>query len=94
MKSGGHRASGSSPLSSLSSSPGPIASTSAAATNGVDHDDSYSHVSHVVGTDLNISLEDAIRSDPPEEYFYTIQLMDTEQKFEGSFMEVKSKTMS
>lgn len=32
--------------------------------------------------------------DDPDEYLYTVQLMDEEHKFEGSFMEVKAKALS
>lgn len=73
----------SSPLSSITSSP--PAQLAA---------DDYSSVCHKTGINLNIPPDDARAQDPPEEYFYTVQLMDEDHKFEGSYMEVQSKAMS
>ena len=42
---------------------------------------------------LDVSPAVAKRDDDPDEYLYTVQLMDEEHKFEGSFMEVKTKTL-
>lgn len=55
--------------------------------------DDYSKVCHKIGTDLNVEVETAKKDDDPEEYLYTVQLMDEEHKFEGSFMEVKAKAL-
>lgn len=49
---------------------------------------------HRLGTDLLVDLDECKRDDDPEEYLYTVQLMDEEHKFEGSFMEVKAKSLS
>lgn len=57
-------------------------------------EEDYSSVSHCIGISLNVDIEDAKRDDDPEEYLYTVQLMDEEHKFEGSFMEVKGKSLS
>lgn len=48
---------------------------------------------HTVGTDLSLTPAEAIASDDPNEYSYTVSLMDEEHKFEGSYMEVKAKTL-
>jgi bromodomain adjacent to zinc finger domain protein 1A len=55
--------------------------------------DDYSKVCHKIGTDMNVEAETAKKDDDPEEYLYTVQLMDEEHKFEGSFMEVKAKAL-
>lgn len=70
-----------------STSAAPPSSPSPAATND------YSKVCHKLGTDLNVDAETAKKDDDPEEYLYTVQLMDEEHKFEGSFMEVKAKAL-
>ena len=72
----------------------PIASTSAAqigpsSTGVVD----YSSVTHKIGMDLSFDTAEARVEDDPDEYLYTIQLMDEDHKFEGSYMEVKAKVM-
>ncbi|GAA5864183.1 hypothetical protein JCM8547_001283 [Rhodosporidiobolus lusitaniae] len=54
----------------------------------------YAAVAHRVGTDLNVDAKKAKAEDDPDEYLYTVQLMDEEHKFEGSFMEVKSRNLS
>ncbi|ORY78029.1 hypothetical protein BCR35DRAFT_353018 [Leucosporidium creatinivorum] len=56
--------------------------------------DDYSKVCHKIGTDMNVDAEMAKKDDDPDEYLYTVQLMDEEHKFEGSFMEVKAKALS
>ncbi|GAA5898704.1 uncharacterized protein JCM6883_003396 [Sporobolomyces salmoneus] len=56
--------------------------------------DDYSSVVHKIGTNLDIDPKEANLQDPPQDYLYTVQLMDEEHKFEGSFMEVKQKTLS
>jgi hypothetical protein len=56
--------------------------------------DDYTAISHKVGTDLNVDLKQVKILDPSESYLYTVQLMDEEHKFEGSYMEVKAKTLS
>ncbi|GAA6041452.1 hypothetical protein JCM8097_001884, partial [Rhodosporidiobolus ruineniae] len=77
--------------SAPSPSPAPTASTSSApAPAGED----YSAVAHKVGCDLNVDPKVARSSDDPDEYLYTVQLMDEEHKFEGSFMEVKARQLS
>ena len=43
--------------------------------------------------DLTIDTAESRAEDNPDEYLYTIQLMDEEHKFEGSYMEVKAKVM-
>jgi bromodomain adjacent to zinc finger domain protein 1A len=59
--------------------------------NGVASADSnMDDLAHRIGTNLDTSSEDAARLDPPAEYLYTVQLMDEESKFEGSFMEVRN----
>ncbi|BGP19109.1 hypothetical protein JCM10213_008044 [Rhodosporidiobolus nylandii] len=54
----------------------------------------YTPVTHKIGTDLNVDAKKARQDDDPDEYLYTVQLMDEEHKFEGSFMEVKAKSLS
>ncbi|GAA5838269.1 hypothetical protein JCM3766R1_005505, partial [Sporobolomyces carnicolor] len=56
--------------------------------------DDFSLVAHKAGTDLDIEPKQASARDPASEYLYTVQLMDEEHKFEGSFMEVKQKALS
>jgi bromodomain adjacent to zinc finger domain protein 1A len=50
-------------------------------------------LAHCIGTNLDVPPEEAARLDPPGEYLYTVQLMDEESKFEGSFMEAKSSQL-
>ncbi|KAK4705880.1 hypothetical protein P7C70_g319, partial [Phenoliferia sp. Uapishka_3] len=76
-----------------SHSPSSAPSTSAAPIQAPAIDD-YTSFAHKLGTDLNVSPAEAKRDDDPEEYLYTVQLMDEEHKFEGSFMEVKAKALS
>ncbi|GAA6019257.1 hypothetical protein JCM11491_001292 [Sporobolomyces phaffii] len=70
-----------------------VASSSSSATPAVAPDD-YASILHRVGTDLDVDAKQAKVQDPAEEYLYTVQLMDEEHKFEGSFMEVKHRTLS
>ncbi|GAA5922875.1 hypothetical protein JCM1841_003769 [Sporobolomyces salmonicolor] len=56
--------------------------------------DDYTPIVHKTGTNLNIEAKKARADDEPDEYLYTVQLMDEEHKFEGSFMEVKAKALS
>lgn len=55
--------------------------------------DDYSSVCHRIGTDMSIDLAEARKQDDPDDYLYTVQLSDDQQKFEGSFMEVKAKSL-
>lgn len=55
--------------------------------------DEYADFAHKLGTNLGVATDVAKRDDDPEEYLYTVQLMDEEHKFEGSFMEVKAKAL-
>ncbi|GAA5988402.1 hypothetical protein JCM5350_005297 [Sporobolomyces pararoseus] len=62
-----------------------------------DDDDDFSSIFHKLGTDLSLDIDDDKQVkvlDPVEDYLYTVQLMDEEHKFEGSFMEVKQKNLS
>lgn len=43
--------------------------------------------------DLSFDTAESRVEDDPDEYLYTIQLMDEDHKFEGSYMEVKAKVM-
>ena len=70
-----------SPLSSLSVSP------------PQDLSEEYASLCHNIGVDLSVDLLDARKDDDPDDYLYTVQLMDEEHKFEGSFMEVKTKAL-
>ncbi|GAA5946603.1 hypothetical protein JCM3765_000315 [Sporobolomyces pararoseus] len=56
--------------------------------------DDFSPIVHKIGTDLSLDSKEVKVLDPAENYLYTVQLMDEEHKFEGSFMEVKQKTLS
>lgn len=56
-------------------------------------EDEFSRVAHRVGTDLSLDAEQATTKDDPDDYLYTVQLMDEERKFEGSFMELKAKAL-
>lgn len=55
--------------------------------------ESFDHIAHRVGTNLDAEYDEARKEDDPEDYLYTVQLMDEEHKFEGSFMEVKAKQL-
>ena len=74
----------------------PIASTSTAKRGhpSAAAVDDYSSVVHKIGGDLRMDPAEARAEDDPAEYLYTVQLMDEDHKFEGSFMEVKSKIMT
>ena len=51
-------------------------------------------IMHVIGIDLNIDAQVAAYVDEPDEYLYTLQLVDNENKFTGSLMEVRAKSLS
>lgn len=68
-----------SPLSSVSPSPPPS--------------DDYSEFVHKIGCDLSILFLKSKTEDDPEDYLYTVQLVDDDDKFEGSYMEVKAKVL-
>lgn len=70
------------PLSALSPSPAPL-----------DLSEGYASLCHKIGVDLSVEILDAKKDDDPDDYLYTVQLMDEEHKFEGSFMEVKTKAL-
>ncbi|SCZ87519.1 BZ3500_MvSof-1268-A1-R1_Chr2-2g04985 [Microbotryum saponariae] len=67
-----------------------VRSSSIPAADALEDFTSYSHT---IGTDLHVSTEEALTRDDPDEYLYTVQLMDEEHRFEGSFMEVKAKQL-
>lgn len=54
----------------------------------------FSSVAHILGSDLDLPNETVMKDDNPEDYLYTVQLMDQEQKFDTSFMEVRPKALS
>lgn len=54
----------------------------------------YASAAHKTGVDMNIDPKTARAEDDPDEYLYTLQLMDEEGKFEGSSMEVKHRSLS
>ncbi|GAA5936072.1 uncharacterized protein JCM15063_002698 [Sporobolomyces koalae] len=68
--------------------------TESTAETAMNPADDYSTVIHKIGTNLDVDEKQASASDPAAEYLYTVQLMDEEHKFEGSFMEVKHKNLS
>ncbi|GAA6062122.1 hypothetical protein JCM10212_000876 [Sporobolomyces blumeae] len=70
------------------------AAAASSSTTPVPAPDDFTSILHKVGTDLNIDPKKAKEQDPSDEYLYTVQLMDEEHKFEGSFMEVKAKSLS
>ena len=51
-------------------------------------------ISHRIGTDLNIDDKAVKELDNPNEYLYTVQLLDEEGKYNGSLMEVKGRVIS
>ncbi len=61
--------------------------------NEADADD-FTPVAHHVGVDLNQDPATVHQNDNPDAYLYTVQLMDENHNFEGSFMEVPSKQLS
>ena len=73
------------------SSPNASASTSSQLPQPVIED--YTSWAHKLGTDLNVTPAVAKRDDDPDDYYDTVQLMDEDHKFEGSYMEVKTKTL-
>ncbi|GAA5988815.1 hypothetical protein JCM10908_006182 [Rhodotorula pacifica] len=54
----------------------------------------YDAIAHRLGCDLNVDANRARAEDNPEEYLYTIQLMDEEFRFDGSSMEVHARQLS
>lgn len=54
----------------------------------------YDAIAHRTGIDLNVDAKKARSEDDPDEYLYTLQLMDEEHNFEGSTMEVRAKSLS
>lgn len=59
----------------------------------IDPDD-FTPVAHHLGIDLAQDPATVAQSDNAEAYLYTVQLMDENHNFEGSFMEVPSKQLS
>lgn len=51
-------------------------------------------VVHQIGCDLDRNVEDTVKIDNPEDYIYSIQLVDETGQFTGSLMEVRNKQMS
>lgn len=54
-------------------------------------EEELNRLAHKAGTDLDVDPIEAQSRDDPEEYLYTVQLMDENSNFEGSYMEVKIK---
>lgn len=54
----------------------------------------YDAIAHRLGCDLNVDAKKARTEDNPEEYLYTLQLMDEQYRFEGSSMEVHARQLS
>ncbi|BGP00501.1 hypothetical protein NBRC10513v2_006305 [Rhodotorula toruloides] len=73
-----------------------VASSAPSASTSTDTDTSslYASAAHKTGVDMNIDPKTARAEDDPDEYLYTLQLMDEEGKFEGSTMEVKHRSLS
>lgn len=80
---------------SASSPAGPMPAAGTMSNAGLDGrlEREFNETAHSVGTDLDLDAQEALRRDDPEEYLYTVQLMDENSNFEGSFMEVKSKQL-
>lgn len=53
-----------------------------------------SDVVHKVGVDLDRNIDEATQIDHPDEYIYSVQLIDESGSFTGSLMEVRSKQLS
>ncbi|GAA5938072.1 hypothetical protein JCM3775_005332 [Rhodotorula graminis] len=70
------------------------ANADAAASTSAAPEPDYNTFAHKVGVDLNVEAKQARANDDPDEYLYTLQLMDEEHKFEGSSMEVRAKALS
>ncbi|PWN27366.1 hypothetical protein BDZ90DRAFT_279725 [Jaminaea rosea] len=51
-------------------------------------------VVHQIGCDLDRNVEDSVKIDDPEDYIYSIQLVDESGQFTGSLMEVRNKQLS
>lgn len=69
-------------------------SSSGPSTSSTDTSSLYASAAHKTGVDMNIDPKTARAEDDPDEYLYTLQLMDEEGKFEGSTMEVKHRSLS
>jgi bromodomain adjacent to zinc finger domain protein 1A len=54
----------------------------------------YDAVAHKKGTDLGLDEATVLAEDNADEYLYIVQLMDENNKFEGSVMEVKSSALN
>ncbi|GAA5891482.1 hypothetical protein JCM6882_004486 [Rhodosporidiobolus microsporus] len=80
------------PANVRSSAPAP--SPAASTSTGAPPPEDYASIAHKLGVDLNVDPNKAKTEDDPYEYLYTVQLMDEEHKFEGSFMEVSCKALS
>ncbi|GAA5883689.1 hypothetical protein JCM3774_002954 [Rhodotorula dairenensis] len=79
-----------SPTASTSANPDGAGPTSSPAIAPLDYD----AIAHRLGCDLNVEATRARVEDNPEEYLYTLQLMDEEFRFEGSSMEVHARQLS
>ncbi|BGP26830.1 DDT domain-containing protein [Rhodotorula toruloides] len=71
-----------------------VASSPAPSSSSTDTPSLYASAAHKTGVDMNIDPKTARAEDDPDEYLYTLQLMDEEGKFEGSTMEVKHRSLS
>lgn len=49
---------------------------------------------HRMGVDLEIPQAEADAADPPLSYYYTVQLAGQDDKFSGSYMELKAASLS
>lgn len=49
---------------------------------------------HRMGVDLEIPQAEADAADPPLSYYYTVQLAGKDDKFSGSYMELKAASLS
>ncbi|GAA5903648.1 hypothetical protein JCM8208_003644 [Rhodotorula glutinis] len=70
------------------------ANADAAASTSAAPEPDYDTFAHKIGVDLNVEAKQARATDDPDEYLYTLQLMDEAHKFEGSSMEVRAKALS
>ncbi|BGP42601.1 hypothetical protein JCM10449v2_006613 [Rhodotorula kratochvilovae] len=70
------------------------ATASSAASTSAAPEPDYESFAHKIGVDLNVEAKKARATDDPDDYLYTLQLMDEEHKFEGSSMEVRAKALS
>lgn len=49
---------------------------------------------HRIGCNLDMDNEEAVKTDDPEDYIYSVQLIDEEGQFTGSIMEARLKQLS